>query len=288
MRIAMRKHLFFLLCMLLGLSSCNEYSYLQKTSDVEYKYDAAKAYYAEGRYGRASELLGSVLASLKGTEYGEESLYLLAMANYKRKDYESAGSYFKKYYQSYPKGTYVELARFYSGYMLYKQAPDPRLDQHSTEEAIAEFQSFLDYYPQTRLKAQSQEMIGVLQDKLVEKEYLAAKLYYNMGSYVNNRAGGSNSDACVVTDEDALKDFPFASASRREEFSILILRSKYQLARQSVEEKREARFRDAIDEYYAFMNDFPESKYAREAKDILDDAESIVKKKKLDISEKED
>ncbi|MCR4922233.1 MAG: outer membrane protein assembly factor BamD [Bacteroidaceae bacterium] len=284
----MRSRFIFLLCVLLCLSSCNEYSYLQKTSDVEYKYDAAKAYYAEGRYRRACELLSSVLASLKGTEYGEESLFLLAMANYKHKDYESAGDYFKKYYQSYPKGLYVEQARYYSGYMLYKQVPDARLDQHCTEEAIAEFQSFLDYYPQTRLKAQSQEMIAALQDKLVEKEYLSAKLYFDMGSYVNNRAGGSNYDACMVTAQNALKDFPFASAERREEFSILILRCKYQLARQSVEEKREARFRDAIDEYYAFMNDFPESKYAREAQSIFADAESIVKKKKLDISEKDD
>jgi outer membrane protein assembly factor BamD len=91
----------------------------------------------------------------------------------------------------------------------------------------------------------------------------------------------------VVTAQNALKDYPFASAERREELSILILRSKYQLAKQSVEDKREARFRDAIDEYYAFMNDFPESKYEKEARGILADAESIVKKKKLDISEKE-
>ncbi|MBQ4003588.1 MAG: outer membrane protein assembly factor BamD, partial [Bacteroidaceae bacterium] len=91
----------------------------------------------------------------------------------------------------------------------------------------------------------------------------------------------------VITAQNALKDFPFASASRREEFAILILRSKYELARQSVEEKRVARFRDAIDEYYAFVNDFPESKYMQEAKDILAAAESIVKRKKLDITQED-
>ena len=46
-----------------------------------------------------------------------------------------------------------------------------------------------------------------------------------------------------------------------------------------------ARFRDAIDEYYAFLNDYPESKYTAEARNILDHAESIVKKKNLDISD---
>ena len=133
-------------------------------------------------------------------------------------------------------------------------------------------------------------MIGLLQDRLVEKEYLAAKLYYDLGNYILNSlysSSVSNYESAVITAQNALKDFPFASASRREEFAILILRSKYELARQSVEEKRVARFRDAIDEYYAFVNDFPESKYMQEAKDILAAAESIVKRKKLDITQED-
>ena len=282
----MTKRLLFLLLVPLLVCSCGEYAYMQKSSDVEYKYDAAKACYAEGRYRRASELLSSVLASLKGSTYGEESLYLLGMSNYMDKDYQAAHDYFRKYYQSYPKGLYVEKARYLSAYTLFMQAPDSRLDQQATTAAIDEFMEFLDLYPNTVLKDQTQEMIYVMQDKLVEKEYLSAKLYYDLGNYmVNCSYGGSNYEACVVTAQNALKDFPYATATRREELGILILRSKYQLARQSVEEKRVERFRDAIDEYYSFRNDYPESKYSQEAKHILDEAENIVKKKKLDLSE---
>ncbi len=43
---------------------------------------------------------------------------------------------------------------------------------------------------------------------------------------------------CIVTARNALLDYPYASPERREEFSIMILRAKYQLAQQSVEEKR--------------------------------------------------
>lgn len=283
-----RIHSFFVLVAVV-LSSCGEYSYLQKSSDVDYKYDAAKAYFMSGRYGRASEAFGGLLATMKGTPYGEESLYMLALSTYLHKDYESAASYFRKYYQSYPKGAYVEQARYYTGYSLYRQVPDTRLDQTSTNQAIAEFQSFLDAYPQTALKDQTQEMIGLLQDKLVEKEYLAAKLYFDLGDYVLNCLyGGSNYEACVVTAQNALKDFPYASPARREDLSILILRSKYQLARKSVEEKRMERFRDAIDECYAFTNDYPESRYQQEARDILSDAERIVKKKNISIEKEED
>lgn len=268
------------------VSGCGEYARIQKTQDYEYKYEAAKALYIEGKYSRASQLLGDVLAILKGTAYGEECLYMLAMCAYNSKDYESASSYFRKYYQSYPKGLYVEHARYYSGLSLYNQTPDPRLDQTYTDEAISELQQFLDLYPTTQLKEQTQNMIYLLQDKLVEKEYLAAKMYFDLGTYRGNSTfGGSNYEACIVTAQNALKDYPFATTERREELSILILRSRFQLASQSVIEKRMERFRNVMDEFYAFANDFPESKFLKEAQDLYDRADKVVKKKNVGILE---
>jgi outer membrane protein assembly factor BamD len=274
--------LFFLplLLVLTMLTACSEFSAVLKSDDYEYKYEAAKALYADGQYRQAAELFSMLLAPLKGTSYGEESLYMLAESNLKAKDYESAAMFFKKYYQVYPKGHYMEMARFNSGYSLYKQVADIRLDQTSTMEAIREYQDFLDYCPNTSLKEQTHAVIYELQDRLVEKEYLSAKLYYDLGTYtLNSIYGGNNYEACVVTAQNALKDYPYASAGLRENLSILILRAKYHLARQSVEAKRVERFRDAIDEYYAFDNDFPESKYLKEANSIFRYSQRMVERK---------
>lgn len=269
-----------LLCLVMILAGCSEYSAVLKSNDYEYKYEAAKALYAAGHYRQASELFSLLLVPLKGTNYGEESLYMLGESNLKAKDYESAVLYFKKYYQTYPKGQYMELARFNSGYSLYRSTPDIRLDQTSTMEAIKEFQNFLDYCPETSLKSQVHDIIYDMQDKLVKKEYMSAKLYYDLGTYtLNSIYGGNNYEACVVTAQNALKDYPYASAGLREDLSILALRAKYHLARQSVESKRVERFRDAIDEYYAFQNDFPESEYMKEAQSILSHSERIVERK---------
>lgn len=285
----MNRLLFLLLmpCFLL-LTSCSEYSAVLKTGDYEYKYEAAKALYADGHYRQASELFGLLLAPLKGTSYGEESLFMIGESNLKARDYESAVMFFKKYYQLYSKGSYMERARFNTGYALYKQIPDVRLDQTSTMEAIREFQSFLDYCPETSLKPQTHEYIYEMQDRLVEKEYLSAKLYFDLGTYTFNSAyGGNNYEACVVTAQNALKDYPYASARLREELSILVLRAKYHLARQSVETKRLERFRDTVDEFYAFQNDYPESQYMKEANDIFRHSERVVARKgALDDSEK--
>jgi len=288
MYIVNKLHLIIYLLMVFCLAGCGEYPALQKSSDFDYKYEAAKAYYTDGHYTRAYETFGELLAVMKGSNYGEECLYMLAMSNFKAKDYESAASFFKKYYQSYPKGRYSENAQYYSAFSLYKQTRDARLDQSSTMEAISEFQNFLDNYPDTKLKSQTEEMILTLQDKLVEKEYLSAKLYYDLGDYMNNSLyGGNNYEACVITAQNTLKDFPYARTERREDLSILILRAKSQLARQSVDEKRDQRYRDVIDEYYAFINDYPESKYIKEASAIHTSAENVVKKKNLNIKDEE-
>ena len=217
-----------LLCGSLFLASCNEYNQVLKTTNTEYKYEVAKALFVEGQYSKAAQLLSELMAVLKGSVYGEESLYMLAMSEYCSGNVESAAAYFKKYYQSYPKGQFVEEARYYSGRSLYEGVPDARLDQMNTLEAIKEFQDFLDLYPYTRLKPQTQDMLLKLQDKLVEKEFRAAKLYYDLGTYMGNcMYGGSNYEACIVTAQNALNDYPFARPERREDFSILLLRSRF-------------------------------------------------------------
>ena len=118
-------------------------------------------------------------------------------------------------------------------------------------------------------------MLYDLQNNLAQKEYETAKLYYNLGPYTGNfnyastspDANANNYESCVITAQNALKEYPYCI--QREEFAILILRAKYQMAIQSVDEKKRDRMRNAIDEYYAFKNDYPESSYMDEANQML-------------------
>ena len=268
-------HIILSFTVFLFLISCGNYNKLQKTNNYDYKYEAAKQYYFEGQYNRASLFLQDVIATFKGTNKGEESLFLSGMSSYKARNYNAAMSFFRKYYQSFPRGLYTEKAHFYCGLSLYKNIPDVKLDQSATYEAISEFQEFLELYPGSVLSAEVQEIIFKLQDRLVEKEYLSAKLYYDLGSYfLNCSNGGSNYQACIVTAENAIKDFPYTS--RREDFAILILRAKFELAAQSIESKKEERYHNAIDEYYGFTNEYPESKYMKEANELFKKAKQYT------------
>lgn len=266
----MRKNILLTLFAALLLSSCGEYNKLLKSTDLEYKYEAAKTYFAKGQYNRAATLLNELIAYLKGSTHAEESLYMLGMSYYNMSDYQTAAQTFMQYYNSYPRGTFTELARFHAGKALYLDTPEPRLDQSGTYIAIQQLQLFMEYFPQSTKKDEAQNMIFELQDKLVMKEYLSAKLYFNMGNYL-----GNNYMSCVITAQNALKDYPYTNL--REELSILILQAKFEIAFNSIEEKKLERYRETADEYYAFMNEFPEGKYVKEAERIFKETQKVLK-----------
>ena len=76
-------------------------------------------------------------------------------------------------------------------------------------------------------------------------------------------------------DVGAIKSYPYSKY--KEDFEMLILKSKFQEARQSIDERREERYRDVVDEYYSFINNYPDTKNRKEADNIFKIAEKHVK-----------
>ncbi len=258
-----------LLAICIVVTSCNEYNKLLKSTDYELRYEYAKTYFEQGKYARTYNLLKDVITLYKGTYKAEESLYLLAQSAYMQKDYQSSGAYFEAYYRNYPRGEYAELARYYTGIGYSKASPEPKLDQTDTYKAIDELKNFLDYYPQSDKAEEIRNLIFELQEKLAEKELLTVKLYYNLGDY-----RGNNYQAAIITANNAIMDYPYTNY--KEDFEMMILRSRYQEAVKSVIEKKKERFRGVIDEYYNYVNEFPEGKYKKEADKILKVAQKYV------------
>lgn len=274
---SMRKFFPIIIVSAMLLTGCaNEFNQVYKTSDYSYKYEYAKECFMKGKYTRAVTLLQDLVTLQKGTDNAQESLYMLAMAQYLGKDYESAAATFKKYYSSYPKGVYAEMAQYYIGQSLYMSTPEPRLDQSQTVAAISAFQDYLDLFPDAKYKETAQNRLFALQDKLVQKEFYSAQLYYDLGQYFGNCTnGGNNYEACIITAQNALKDYPYTSM--REKFALLIMKSKYELAQQSIEEKKFERFQDAEDECYGFINEYPDSKSKSLAEKYISKCKEVTK-----------
>ena len=274
----MKKRIIIPAVFALLFSSCaGEFNKVFKTDDQNYRYEYAKQSFAEGKYQRAVALLEGLITMKKGTDEAQESLYMLAMSQYMSQDYESASATFKKYYQTYPKGHYAEHASFYVGQSLFESAPEPRLDQTPTIGAINAYQQFMDFFPQSKLRSVAQEKLYELQDKLVQKELLSAQLYYNLGGYFGNVNSGTESNyiASIITAQNALKSYPYSRW--REDFTLIIMKSKFELAENSSEDKKLERYRDAEDECYGFVNEFPESKNCALAQKYIAKCKKVIK-----------
>ena len=273
----MKKYFFIQILAVILFSGCaHEFNQVYKSQDYAYKYEFAKECFANGKYTQATTLLQELVTIQKGTDNAEESLYMLAMSQYCDGDYEGAAMTFRKYRQSYPKGIYAEMASYYIGESLYMSTPEPRLDQTQTVNAIAALQEYMDIYPDAKLKDVAQKRLFELQDKLVRKELYSAQLYYNLGTYFGNcTSGGSNFEACIITAQNAMNDYPYTTL--REDFALLIMKSKYELAQQSVESKKLDRYRDAEDECYGFINEYPESENKKLAEKYIESCKKYTK-----------
>ena len=80
------------------LTSCGEYNKVLKSTDYEYKYEAAKEYFAKGQNTKAATLLEELVNILKGMMNGEEALYMQAMTYFNQGDYVTASHYFNTNY----------------------------------------------------------------------------------------------------------------------------------------------------------------------------------------------
>ena len=266
----MTKRILYISALLLLLVSCNDYQQLLKNSDPDVKFTAAKNFFQEKNFNKSTTLLEDVMSYYKGSSRSEEVLYLLAESYLGQEDYYSAAEYYRTYVKSYPRGEYAADCKFMVGYCYYKDSADPRLDQTSTNDAIQAFNEFLEQYPQSERTAEAYEYIFELEDKLAYKGYMNAKLYYNLGLYL-----GNNYRSAMITANNTLKEYP--ETKYRELLLYLVLQSKYKEAVLSVQEKKQERYSEVVDEYYNYASEYPNGSYIREANKMLKEANQTIK-----------
>ena len=260
----MKKLQLFLLVAVLAFVSCGDYQKLLKSNDAELKYNRAVQYFDKKDFVRASTLFDAVSSYYKGTDKSESVLNYMAKSYIGQKDYFTASEYYKTYMKTYPKGKFAIESKYMIAFCYYQDSPDARLDQTATLQAIAAFQEFLELYPESERVGDANKLLEEMNNKLAYKAYL------NVGNYM-----GNNYESCIITAQNALKNFP--STIHREELSMLILESKYQLATQSFEEKKIERYRNTIDEYYNYINEFPQGKFKKQADKIFKESKKIAK-----------
>jgi len=258
------KSLLFLFTAVIALS-CSQYEKVLKSEDVNFKYSRAFHYYNKGDYVKAGTVFDQLAPLTRGTRKADSVYFFQAMTQYKLNDYIIAGHYFNNFTTYYQNSSFIQEAAYMEAYCYYLQSPRPELDQTSTYQALDAFRLYMIKFPSSPRVAECQRIIKELNEKLMEKSFIAAKLYFNLDDY----------KASIVSFNGCLIEYP--ESKFREEIMFLLLKSKYQLALKSVLSKQTERFQDTVDEYYSFITEFPESKNKKEADDMYQVASHYIK-----------
>lgn len=249
-----------IISLLAGITSCGRYQRILKSTNYDEKYDAAVDYYEKGEFNKTLPLLEELSTVLRGTTRGEKVSYYYAYTNFYLEDYELASYHFKNFARTYPSSVHTEEAMFMSAKCFYLNAPVYSLDQTNSISAINEFQLFVNLYPQSQYVAECNDLIDKLRLKLQNKQFENAKLYFDIGDY----------KAATVAFANVLKDFP--DTKHREEISFLTIKSWYFYAKNSIDTKKAERYSQLIESYLKFVDNFPNSRFLKEAEGYYSDA----------------
>ncbi|MCC6384091.1 MAG: outer membrane protein assembly factor BamD [Bacteroidia bacterium] len=241
------------------LTGCSQFNRIMKSTDNELKYQAALRYYAEGKYFQSMQLLDELIVAYRATNKAEEVYYYYAKSFYGTGDYVSAAYHFSNFCKTYPSSKYAEECQFLNAYCYYLDSPVYSLDQKSTLDAIQQFQLFINKYPSSEKIPECNKLIDELRFKIETKNFQYAKLFYRMEDY----------RAAAIAFTAMAKTYP--ASDYVEESLFLALKSTYLFAHNSIESKREERYKDAIETYFQLTEKFPQGKFQKEADRIFDE-----------------
>jgi outer membrane protein assembly factor BamD len=262
---------YFVVGVLLIASSCGEYQKIVKSTDYEYKLKKAKEFYDKKDFTKSSQLYAELINIYRGTNRADQVYYYLAKSNFGQRDYLMAGHYFRQLIKEFPRSSFGEESQYMIGYCYFLDSPTARLDQKTTQDAIDALQLFINIFPSSSRVADANKLIDEMREKLVYKSYMNGRLYYDLGDY----------RASVISLTNSLKEYP--DSKYREELMFYLLKSKYLLGENSIEEKKRERMNAELDEYYTFVDEFPNSKFRKEADRFFTNTKKMMNLKDEDV-----
>lgn len=227
------------------------------------KFTKAKEYFDKKQYVKSSQLFQELIPVTKGTDKSEEVYYYYTWSEYHLGDHLLSQYYFKNYTRQFPMGQHVEECYFMNALCYYLTSPNYKLDQTNTKNAIKEFQSFIDEFPESSRLDTCNSLIDKLRAKVERKEYEIVKQYFKLDDW----------KASIIASQNYIKEYP--SSQYNEEMFYLLINSYYLLAQNSVPSKKEERLNGAIENYVKFMDWYPKSAYLSRAESIYNSCKRL-------------
>jgi outer membrane protein assembly factor BamD len=228
-----------------------------KSSDYDYKLRMAEKYYINKDYNHAQQLYDDLFRVMKGSEHFEDIYYKYAFCAYNLKDYLNAENLFKGFVEAFPNSTKTEEMDYMRAYCFYKQSPKVQLDQTNTTKAMGFMQAFISTHPGSARIKDATEIIDKCRAKLEQKDFANAELYYDLKMY----------KASALVFNNLMNSYP--DSEKSDEYKLFVIKSNYEFATMSTDDKKESRFTQVITDCNDFIDRFPESKLKKQVQAYL-------------------
>lgn len=267
----MRRFLSYIIPFIAALAvfaSCSSLQRVINTSDNDLIFQRGLVYYKAEKWTKAILLFEHCEPYLKGFPQEDSVAYYRAHSYYKNYDFQTAATLFDEFRRNYGRSVFIEDAEAYFARSLYNMCPSPERDQSTTSAAIVAIAEFLSHHPNSAQRDYFLELTHDLTWRMEERSFLNAYTYYKILRY----------DSAIIAFRNALKKYP--DSHRREDIMYYIALSAYQFADNSVASKQSDRFMTALDSYYSFVMEYPESKYRAELDKLAENAKRYIEKNK--------
>ena len=256
----------FIALMLLTTVSCSEYNKLLKSGSNKQKYDKALEYFNAGKYSRSLTLFKDIEHIFSQSDQADTVAFYTSLCSYKMGDFETSSQQFDEFRRRFGRSPFLEESEYYFAKGFYYLSPKPENDQSFTFQAMQAISEYLDRYPKSQKRDELLENMVELRQKLYDKAFLNAKLYYDVGYY----------NSAVTALQNAIDMYP--ESGHREELAYLIVSAHCLYARNSVASLQRQRYLDTQNAYYNFVDQYPDSKYKKEVDKMLEEAKKHLAK----------
>ena len=201
--------LFALTAFLSGCSS--DRGTISHTEFCRNKLTAAEELFNKQKYGRAQDKLEEIISLCSGTGVMEKSSFLLAQSYFNLEEWIEARGEYGSFVANFPGSSYIEDAEFRKAISSFNIEFKVARDETNPTTAMKDFERYLSNYPDSPLRDSVKYYQNLLTERLAEKEFQTARLYYRMDKY----------QAAVIYLKEFLEKYT-VSKRRKDAFKIIV------------------------------------------------------------------
>ena len=255
---------------IVAFCSCTSIQRIIKSGDADLIYERGVLFYNAEKWQKAIALFEHCQPYYKGTLKEDTIAFYKARSYFKDRDFMTASEQFDEFRRSFGRSAFIEDAEAMYAISLYNMCPVPERDQSNTARAIVAISEFMSHYPNSDKRSIFDEMTADLTWRMHEKAYLNAYTYYKIERY----------NSAIIAFRNALQKYP--TSHRREDLMYLTVKSAFLYAENSVLSKKLDRYMVALDSYYTFVMEFPDSKYKKEMEHVAEVSKRFIEKNKTE------